>query len=312
MGIEDFKRWHWCVIGVFVGAMAATISLYSGPTERVGTDSVGPQVLEEQLLQRKDPSRRMVADVRNVRVHPASEMPLPGTAQGETDYATYDVLLRRHDDPVKCDIAHRRMILQLHNPKQPSIAGNIDGLTARQYLQKLRDKLATLDKAKFPLASTFSYKFSWIETPRGAYPVYTLGGFVLIGLIWPSVVGFLISAGYGRGKSSDDEFDLSKYRSSSSGKTAAERNRAAVTDADLDQLAKLEAELEAKLKSGEVGAVTAGDAKTAAPAKPTVRVLSAGPLEGPKEAAIKPHEVKGFGADQGDYYPTEVHGKKKS
>jgi hypothetical protein len=308
MGIEDLKRWHWCVIGLFVGAIAATISLYSGPGEPSGSDHVGPQVLEEQLLQRKDPSRRMVADIRNVRLHPASGMPVPGAAQAENDYVTYDVLLRRYDNPVKCDVAHRTMILQVQT-KHKSIAGNLDGLTAREYLQKLKEKLATLDKTKFPLAATFNYKFSWIETPRGAYPVYTLGGFVLIGLIWPSVVGFLISAGFGRGKTADDEYDLSKYRSGAGAKTAAERNRATVTDADLDQLARLEAELEAKLKSGEVGAAAAGDAKPAA--KPAVRVLSAGPLEAPKESAIKPHEVKGFGADQGDYYPTEVHGKKK-
>jgi hypothetical protein len=67
--------------------------------------------------------------------------------------------------------------------------------------------------------------------------------------------------------------------------------------------------LEAKLKAG-ASARPATPTTAAAPAKPAVAKLSAGKLEAPKEE-IKPKAApKGFGAGQGDYYPTEVHGKK--
>jgi hypothetical protein len=69
--------------------------------------------------------------------------------------------------------------------------------------------------------------------------------------------------------------------------------------------------LSVKLRSGEAGvtaASTDGQPAPAAPAAP--RTLDAGPLEQAKEPA-KPKVAKGYGEDQGDFYPTEVHGKHK-
>jgi hypothetical protein len=119
------------------------------------------------------------------------------------------------------------------------------------------------------------------------------------------LLGFLIEAGYGRAPSADDEFNLSRYKS---GKTSAERAKAAPTEAEIDQLSQLEAELEAKLKNGEVGITDPTPKPATAPAP--MKVLNAGPLEAPKEAPQAAQQPKGFGADHGDYYPTEVHGKK--
>jgi hypothetical protein len=189
-----------------------------------------------------------------------------------------------------------------------SVAGWVVGVDLRDYLDRVNTALSKIDKAKHPYAAPVPYKFAWIETPKGAYPVYSLGGLVVIGLIWPTIVQLLVGAGFGRGPSEDDEYNLARYKGSS---TSAGKAKVAVSVAEADQLAQLEAELEAKLKSGALAEPGDAPVRTAPTAVP-IPVLSAGPLEAPKEEAQKQAQRKGYGADQGDYYPTEVHGKKKS
>jgi hypothetical protein len=312
MQIERIRRWQWCVIGAGLGALVAAVTLASGPREAWDThnNTGGPQILEKQLLQRTDPSRRKVAGVRNVKLHPAIEMPLPGVREGNTAFASYEVLLRRDKDPVKCDVVPRVLILEQQTHAK-SVVGDLKGLTLQDYLAKLKAFTDKANKEHPGAVFTFTYRSSWLETAKGAFTVYTLGGFVLIGLIWPSVLRLLVKAGYGSG-ATDDAFDLSTYKP---GRGESAKRRPTVTQADADELARLEAELEAKLRSGEVGATAASSDDQAAtgagaggPKKPAVPVLDAGPLEVAKDTA-RPAQPKGFGADQGDYYPTEVHGK---
>jgi hypothetical protein len=305
MRIESLKRWHWCIIGILVGAVVAAVNLKIGPGEPRGMETVGPLVLEEQLLHRIDPSKRVVYAVENLRIHPPTEMPLPGESRGQAEFLSYDVLLVRKDNKKQAERYPRSMVMEQRTPKAKSVVGSLDGLSIREYLDKLNAHIETLDKSKFSWLGKLNYRFAWIETPKGAYSVYTLGGLVAIGLIWPSIVQFLIGAGFGRAKEVD-EADLSRYKS----RKEPQKTKAGVTQADMDHLAELEAELEAKLKSGDIADAPS---KTASPPKPApVPVLNAGPTEAPKQELKQAAKPKGFGADQGDYYPTEVHGKNKS
>ena len=309
MQIERIRRWQWCVIGAGLGALVAAVSLASGPREAWDTrnNTGGPQILEKQLLHRTDPSRRKVAGVRNFKVHPAIEMPLPGVREGNTSFASYEVLLRRDKDPVTCDVVPRILILEQQTSAK-SVVGDLNGLSVEGYLAKLKAFTDKANKEHPGAVFTFTYRSSWLETAKGAFTVYPLGGLVLIGGVWPSVLRLLVKAGYGSG-AADDAFDLSTYKP---GRGESAGRRPTVTQADADELARLEAELEAKLRSGDVGATVASTddpaAGTGGAKKPPVPVLDAGPLEVAKEAG-RPGEPKGFGADQGDYYPTEVHGK---
>jgi hypothetical protein len=305
MAIEDLKRWQWCIIGCVVGAAAGSAYLYSLPHEKIGTQHVGPRVFEEQLIQHRDPSRKGVFDIQNVEIHPPSAMPVPGERGVEKQYISYDALLIRTDNPKLADRVPHNMILEIRTPHDKSLAGKLDGLTMREYLDKLNAAIGKLDKKRNPRVKPVDYKFQWMETPKGAYPVYTLGGLVLIGLIWPTIVQLLVGQGFGRAKS-EEELALSKYKP---GKAEAKKGKAGPTQADIDQLAQLEAELEAKLKSGETVSSPATVA-AAKPAKEAVKVLNAGPLEAPKEESKADDKPKGFGADAGDYYPTEVHGQR--
>src|SRR5689334_14594529 len=102
MGIENLRIWHWCIIGLLAGAGIASIKLYAGPPEPQGLETVGPHVFEQQLVYWRDPKERgNIAGVTNIRLHPATEMPLPGEKVGETEYITYDLLVRLPKEPTK-------------------------------------------------------------------------------------------------------------------------------------------------------------------------------------------------------------------
>jgi hypothetical protein len=336
MAIEDLKRWHWCVIGLLVGAAVAAITLSMDPPEPKGITRVAANVFEEQWLAHRDPEGQWVYKIENVRIHPSKEIPVPGEKSANVESVTYDLWVYR--DSKHAEILPREMHLKWTGTK-PSLVAPLDGMSLKDYFAKLNDLIAHPEQLKTKLESTkpkpnaanpkakqvsefgmkwdqvkpeylkpITYKFAWIETPKGAYSVFTAGGLVVIGLIWPTIVQLLVAGGFGRVRDEKDEYDLARHKSVS-GPTAAEKNRAVVTEEDMDKLAQLEAEMEAKLKSGATDADRAPK-PAAQPAKPVVPVLAAGPLEAPKEDAKPKFKPKGFGTDQGDYYPTEVHGKK--
>jgi len=163
---------------------------------------------------------------------------------------------------------------------------------------------AKLDKAKYPRAETFAYKFNWIETPRGAYPAYTLGGFGRHRLIWPTIVQLLVSAGFGRAKDPNDNYDLSRHKGS---KAAAAKAKPGVTQ--VRWINSTSSKRNWKPSCAKAPPTVQRPPRRRPPSRPHP-VLSAGPMEAPKETPDAARKRKGYGADQGDYYPTEVHGKK--
>lgn len=322
MGIENLKRWHWCVIGVVAGFAFAAIKVWAGPDESDKPSTVAPEVFERHLLYHYDElTGRRVVQVNNVRVHAAR----PET--GNAEYLSYDAYLlpkpnqppRRSGrnattapaaaptppGPPKAELYRYFMVMKEQIPIYKTVLGaNVAKMPVREYLVKLNDKIKA-EPNRYPNVPQVEWKYNWMETERAAYTVYPSAGFVIVGLIWPTLINALAGAGWGRPPKEKDEFDLSKFK----GSTQHAKAKAAVKAGDLEQLAKLEAELEASLKAG----AKPREAKPAAPVAPEapVKVLNAGKLETAKEAPKAEAPKKGFGADQGDYYPTEVHGKKK-
>jgi hypothetical protein len=222
-----------------------------------------------------------------------------------TEFVSYKVVVRKGKRTKECDEFPQQMILQ-QRTKRKSVLGDISKLTAHEYLTKLKAYCDKINKDHPGAVLSFDYRYNWLETPRAAFTVFPAAGLLVIGLIWPSILGLLVHAGFGRAPD-EDGVDLSKYKD----RRQPEKKRVGLTHADAEELARLEAELEAKLKAGEAGVTAASTDGKPAPATPAApRTLDAGPLEQPKEPA-KPKVEKGYGEDQGDYYPTEVHGKHK-
>lgn len=308
MAIDDLKRWHWCVVGILAGCAVAGAMLWAGPGEPRDSKHIAPTAFENQVIRRLDHATgRAVAGIEKVAIHPADKLPLRG-GMAETEYVSYVALLVKKDKPGLADPVPHYLVMQHQNARDRSLLGDISKMDVREYLAKLNEYIGKLDKTRYPKVEPIAYKFRWLDTPKGAFAVYPAGGLIVIGLIWPTIVNFLVGAGFGRGRRAKAEYDLSRFKG---GKPEPQRAKPVVTDADMDQLARLEAELEAKLKAGaEDDDVPAASPAPAAPT-PVVPVLNAGPAPVVKEAPKAPEKPKGFGADQGDYYPTEVHGKPK-
>jgi hypothetical protein len=330
MGIEHLKIWHWCIIGVLAGAAVAFIKMESGVSEPPGNEPVSIQVFEDHLIRKIDPSKRRLVEVRNIRVHPVGlgDFNVPGSDKAvKLPFISYEIVLARRNNPKLGDVFQRETFPEFpHAAKHDQRYMNRQTREVYEQLDKLNDSVATdklslttfldrlneiigkLDKGNKQVANAMPavYKKNWWETPRAMYSIYMTGGFVAIGLIFPTLIQLLTVAGYGRQPREKDDYDLNRFASGEEPKPA----RKVVLD-EKEQLAALEAELEAKLKSG----ASSGDSAPSpapAPAKPVIAKLTAGKLEAPKEVEEAKPVRKGYGADHGDYYPTEVHGKKNS
>src|SRR5690242_18989327 len=145
MAIEDLKRWHWCVIGLLVGAAVAAIRLSMDPPEPKGITRVAANVFEEQWLTHRDPEGEWVYKIENIRLHPPSEIPVPGEKSAEVESVTYDLWVYR--DSKHAEILPRQMHLKLLGTK-PSLVAPLDGMSLKDYFAKLNDIIAHPDQLK--------------------------------------------------------------------------------------------------------------------------------------------------------------------
>lgn len=155
------------------------------------------------------------------------------------------------------------------------------------------------------------YRYAWWETPAAIATIYPLAGLVLIGGVWPTVLGLMVGMGLGRKRSAEEKVDLSKYKGDA--KAKALEGRREMNESERGQLAALEAELERRLDGfgTEGAAAPAGEQVVVEKPKPGVAVLAAASAVEEKAAEEKPVKAKTFG---GDFYPTEIHheGEKNS
>jgi hypothetical protein len=318
MRIERVRRWQWILLGLVLGLVVGFVKLWGGSVEPDHSQGTQLHVFEDQLIRAVDPSRKTPVQVGQIILHPKSEVIVPGSRQPEMhEVITYWVWFPAKVNDKKEVVARpeARSVALYEDPSQKSVLGDISKFSGREYLDKLKNHIQKLDKSKFKFAQNFEYRYAWLETPRGAYTAYGVGGIVMVGLIWPTIVHLLVGAGYGRPVEEDDEY-LSRFKGTSA--PQAKPMKVGMTEADLAELERMEARLEAQLKDAglEMTPVAAGakSNETAAQAaeKAARKFSGAAAEEIKKQEPAHAGAHKEFGADQGDYYPTEVHGKHKS
>jgi hypothetical protein len=167
-----------------------------------------------------------------------------------------------------------------------------DTFTVTQFLDRMKERNAEI-----------SYLYAWYREPKWMYTVGVVGGLVVIGGIWPTLLNLMIGAGFGRPPREKDEYDLDRFK----GEPEPEKAPAptGLTDADRKQLAELEAELAKKVGDGTVATATATAEETQ---ETEIRKLDARPAEPlPPPPVQPPPEKKEY---RGEYYPT-AKGKPK-
>ena len=320
MRIERLRRWQWIIVGAFLGVLVATVKLWAGVKEPPDTLTVAPHVFENQIVTGTDPSRKPAYQVGLIVLHPPEEVVVPGSKLLEKrEFITYYVWFPEKPSEKGAVTTARpkphRVILDQDSMTRSPYLGDVSKLTGREYLAKLKNHVQKMDRKVYKYAQNFEFRYAWLETPKAAYTTYGLAGVVIVGVIWPSILRLLVGAGYGR-PVDDDEAYLARFKGYK--EQAAAPKKSGATEEEMAELLRLEAALEAKLKDSglemtqPVGLAAGASADTNAQvAEKAARKFSGTAAEEAKQVATKGDHHKEFGADQGDYYPTEVHGKHK-
>jgi len=149
-----------------------------------------------------------------------------------------------------------------------------------------------------------SYHYTWWESSNHVYAIWMTGSFLLIGVIWPTLLQVMVKGGLGR--TTPDEFNLRSYKPSPVASAVA-KPATGVTKDDMQQLREMEEAMEASLKASAStgGAVAATQAQPAAPA---IKVLDGSAAPAPALPQT-PEEHKAY---QGEFYPVVRPVEKKT
>jgi hypothetical protein len=277
MRIEDFKRWHWIVIGLVVGVVMAYMRTSLVTPDETASYRRGVSAFEFLTNLRRPVTGNGFPWVSDIVVYPPVM---------NKNYVTAKMLEIQPDG---------RGIYRLvkFNGEIPFKVARFSDPKSKTY--SVRDFLND-EKAKQP---NLKYTFAWWELPTAAYALWIGGGLILIGGVWPTLVNVMIGAGLGRKKSADQEYDLDRF-----GKTpepaAAPSGRPVVTAEAAGKLQEYQETMEKNLANA--GIAMTGDAPveaTAAAGEPEIIKLAGGPVE-PAAAIGASEDPKNF---KGEYYP---------
>jgi hypothetical protein len=308
MQIEDFKRWHWMILGLIVGLMFAYMWQ---DHDVVGDKSYQLAEIKQNVFERDAMSKSRESGqsiLQNIKVEPPVK-----DYMGKSIQIVIGKRLRYSPKDQKEYLVpfyyYAALPYTQHFavPKAPPLPA---GATVLDYLNNA--------KTANPL---LRYRFAW-EYQSQWYPVlWGLGGLVVIGGIWPSILRLLIGAGLGRPPKSAEEKENEDYLSRfGKGKKEPQPVLAAKgpTEDDNRRLDEMNNAMESQLAAAGVFA-TAGAAAASsddsAVGTPVIKPLTGAPEPAVvAEAAVHQEETeeerhKRFAA--GDFYPVARGAKKE-
>ncbi|HTL28823.1 MAG TPA: hypothetical protein VL282_06380 [Tepidisphaeraceae bacterium] len=264
MDIQDLKRWHWVVIGIVLGAILAGARMMVEPDE---TNTADTRISAETFaygLGQTTGGKQNLPLFRNIIVYPT---------QNDLDYVTAEQLM-----PIPGKRTYQYKVVSFHGTR-PFRAGGGNIPSVRDFIERAAKT-----------NSHVTYRFAWWMLPNFILLIWIGGGALVVGGIWPTVLNVMIGAGWGRSKKEKETFDLSRFK----GEEAADAEKKVLTQADVDQLRALQAQLEENLKPTGAGNAVAEVTQSEEP----VRQLSSGPVE---TVAVAREEEKNDYA--GEFYP---------
>lgn len=153
-------------------------------------------------------------------------------------------------------------------------------------------------------AIPLSFHYRWWENSKYGYEIWMIGTFLIVGVIWPTLLTVMVKGGLGR--TTPEEYDLSRFKGAPEPGATAKQAAAVVTQSDMDKLRELEETLAASLKASPIATPSAPSAPVAAPA---VQKLAGGPPEAAPAAKPQEDEKREY---MGEFYPVvKPHEQKK-
>jgi hypothetical protein len=278
MAIRNIKRWQWLLASLVIGlALGYFQHLPTENWQKAFGDTITQQQFEEGLTREQSGLRWF----RNVVIYP-ERVEVAGKTVPVT-IVTGDYFNGKLESQNGQRVA-------IWRPRCYIAEGPFQPITPNPNIKASDTVLAYLKSLK-----GVSHTYAWWRDSTSAIGLWTAGSFLVIGLIWPTVINLIVFGSIMRPKE-ERGIDLSKV----SAQTPQSESQAA--DTDLTAVAKMGEQLEAKL-AAEAGPRMPNPQPPAD--APPVRQLTATSLEAPLTG--QPHEQKDFGQDRDDFYPTERH-----
>ncbi|HMO25811.1 MAG TPA: hypothetical protein PKB10_06035 [Tepidisphaeraceae bacterium] len=290
MRIEDLKRWHWALIGAFVGLVLGYVFSNLEPTDPGRSLSmVDFQRAARQVS--RNPATEGMPTLRKIVVYP----PEQGAYGKPVHRVHFEQLHFAAGDPTKWEYRASHLKAEVPFVRDNDNPNNtvIDFLEAAK---KDNDKL--------------SYRLAWERQGAAMYGMFVGGGVLLIGGVWPTVINLLVGAGLGKRGEKKPDYDLNKFGKLSADEEAAmlgaTTSGKAVTQADQDKLKSMVDDLERAIGPG--GATDRESTATDTSHDQPIRKLDGKPLESAAVPSGASDESKDY---KGEYYPVARPTHKK-
>src|SRR4051812_41234378 len=200
MQIEDFKRWHWVVISLAIGALLAYGRTMLSPDESGTGRGIAAVEVGENVARPK--SRNGDDWIKQLTIYPTQTIVDASTGQmRQVNFVVCSLLTPLPNGKYQYKPVH-------FTAEIPFKVGNINP-TSNTY--SIRDYLTEV-KERFP---DLQYRYAWWTQPRAQFGIWMGGAVLLIGGVWPSLVSLMIGAGLGRPhKEKTDDYDLERFSKS--------------------------------------------------------------------------------------------------
>ena len=317
MSLQNLKRWHWILISLILGVVLGNIRHYAMNPDLDTRGSMTQREFEMALARNKaakDSGRTaaifsdlVVTRIENPRDRKKTAYKV------DVQYFSGSRWDTTRTDDGKAQITTRPKMFIAPVPyhpggsKAPVQAGfkpsSLQKAAEALRLKKKEEPSTVLDYlAQSAEASGVKFSYKWHHERRVQMAGWTAASFVLVGLIWPTLVNLMYFGSLTRPK--EEKAPSLRHVS---GTSAPKAVKPTVSQTEMDKLAALEAELTAKL--GGFGANTVSTSRPAEQDEeyvppPVIKALSAGPVE-PVAAVNENREDHEFKKKEDDFYPTE-------
>ena len=293
MQIEDFKTWHWMVLGPIIGILFSCVLLWRGPS----SDVSGIDTLDQGRFERaasgtagRRREENMLPDyaagtpwLKDVVVHPPVQGDNSGAYWVMGKVLSVEPERKNPGDPTSPEVIVGKWTPFRYPAKAPydAVIGSTGAYrNVMEYLDVLR---------KNSPQSSCSYRFAWWDSTAMMVSLPTMAGFLIIGIAWPMTIHML--QGTGMARPPQRKVKLPKSRPAKA-KVVVDHS------ADNRRLDAMNTQLEQELAAG----ASAGGATTttaAAAGEAPVKALTAGPEE-TAAAAERERLIREYG---GEFYP---------
>lgn len=321
MRLDRLKRWQWMLIGIGVGLLIGILrNLAFSGLEAEQMESMSLPVFTRAINTPPVKGYAMIKDIRVVRLKDGSygvllqymDWNAPDVRSGKKKAEYKQHWLQPGDQQLKAAIA---ALEKKQTKTQMETSGGFD-----RFLRKVAE--VTRMKPADPPGTVLEYMrlvtdnkgnhvaftYDWQRQPRVMILSWLLLGFVGIGVVWPFIVNLIAFGSLFRPEDKDKGVDLRKVKSTPA--KAEYRPQNVVTGKDMDELKRLEMELEAKLKASGVEMTAPPAPSEEAPRLADApRQLTATKLDMAQVDEKK--EDKHFDRKEGDFYPVERNIKKE-